>query len=60
MAKQFLNNNGLETFFTKLKEIFATKNAVSEVKESTDPYIFEIDYTVLEFNVDQLVADINE
>jgi hypothetical protein len=60
MAKQFLNKNGLETFFTKLTEIFATKNAVSEVKENTDPYILEIDYTVLEFNVDQLAAGITE
>lgn len=54
--KQFLDSAGLFTFFTQLKELFATKTAVAEVKESTDPYIFDIDYTVLEFNTDLIVS----
>ena len=44
MKKQFLDLTGLNTFLTQLKKLFATKEAVQEVKESTDPYIFEIDY----------------
>ena len=56
MAKQFLDRHGLNTFFEQLKELFATKEAVAEVKTNTDPYIFDIDYTVLEFNTDQLVS----
>lgn len=56
MAKQFLDLTGLATFFTQLKGLFATKEAVAEVKTNTDPYIFDIDYTKLEFNTDQIVS----
>lgn len=56
MAKQFLDKTGLATFLGQLKGLFATKDAVSEVKENTDPYIFDIDYTVLEFNTSQIVS----
>lgn len=57
MAKQFLDSNGLSTFLTQLKGLFATKAGVAEVKESTDPYIFDIDYdTVLKFNTNQIVS----
>lgn len=56
MAKQFLNKTGLSTFLTQLNGLFATKGAVTEVKTATDPYIFDIDYTVLEFNTDQIVS----
>jgi len=55
MAKQFLDQAGLNTFFTQLKNIFATKASVTDVKESTDPYIFDIDYTLLEFNTNQII-----
>lgn len=47
MAKQFLDSAGLATFFAQLKGIFATKASVAEVKESTDPYIFDIDYSAI-------------
>lgn len=57
MAKQFLDSAGLATFFTQLKGLFATKDAVAEVKTNTDPYIFDIDYdTVLKFNTNQIVS----
>ena len=56
MAKQFLDKAGLVTFVAQLKELFATKKAVAEVKESTDPYIFDIDYSVLEFDTDMIVS----
>lgn len=56
MAKQFLDSAGLKTFFAQLKGIFATKVGVVEVKESTDPYIFDIDYTVLEFDTNLIVS----
>lgn len=57
MAKQFLDKTGLATFLSQLNGLFATKNAVAEVKENTDPYIFDIDYdTVLKFNTNQIVS----
>ena len=56
MAKQFLDLTGLATFVEQLSELFATKSAVTEVKVNTDPYIFDIDYTKLEFNTDQIVS----
>ena len=56
MAKKFLDSAGLATFLTQLKDLFATKSAVAEVKANTDPYIFNIDYTKLEFNTDLIVS----
>lgn len=56
MAKQFLDSVGLATFLEQLRGLFATKVAVAEVKTETDPYIFDIDYTVLEFNTDLVVS----
>lgn len=56
MAKQFLDKIGLNTFCEQLKGIFATKVGVTEVKKATDPYIFEIDYSKIAFNVDQIVS----
>ena len=56
MAKQFLDKAGLATFLAQLNGLFATKKDVAEVKENTDPYIFDIDYTVLQFNTNQIVS----
>ena len=56
MAKQFLDSAGLSSFVAQLKELFATKTSVAEVKTSTDPYILDIDYTKLEFNTNQIVS----
>ena len=54
--KQFLDLAGLKTFVKQLPSLFATKDAVAEVKATTDPYIFDIDYTALEFNTDLIVS----
>lgn len=56
MAKQFLDLAGLATFITQLKELFATRAAVGEVKANTDPYIFDIDYNKLKFKTDLIVS----
>ena len=57
MANQFLDDVGLTTFFTQLKNIFAAKKAVAQVKSDTDPYIFDIDYdAVLKFNTGFIVT----
>lgn len=56
MAKQFLDKAGLATFLAQLKGLFATKEAVTELKTNTDPYILDIDYSVLEFNTDLIVS----
>lgn len=57
MAKQFLDLTGLSTFLAQLDELFATKKAVAEVKKNTDPYIFDIDYTVLEFDTNLTINE---
>lgn len=60
MAKQFLDLHGLETFLTQLNGLFATKSAVTEVKDLTDNYIFgtgDIDYFELEFDIDQIILN---
>ena len=58
MAKQFLDKHGLNTFVTQLKEkLFATKEYVAEVKTATDPYILNIDYSILEFDTSWIVSN---
>lgn len=57
MAKQFLDSAGLATFFAQLRGLFATKEAVAEVKTNTDPYILDIDYAVLEFDTALIVSE---
>lgn len=57
MAKQFLSFSGLSTFLTQLESVFAKKERVLEVKESTDPYIFDIDYSILKFNTSYIVSN---
>lgn len=57
MAKQFLDSVGLTTFFTQLKVLFATKQAVDEVKEDTDDYILNIDYeSTLAFDTSEIIG----
>ena len=56
MAKQFLDKTGAATFLAQLKGLFATKAAVTELKTNTDPYIFDIDYSVLEFDTDFIIT----
>lgn len=57
MAKQFLDLTGLNTFLEQLDELFATKKDVADVKKNTDPYIFDIDYTVLEFDTNLIINE---
>lgn len=47
MIKQFLDIIGLTTFFNQLSEMFATKSDTIALKEATDPYIFDIDYSAI-------------
>lgn len=56
MANQFLDKTGLSVFLAQLKGLFATKADTAEVKANTDPYIFNIDYSVLEFDTTELVT----
>ena len=57
MVEQFLDKIGLSTFLTQLEGLFATKKSVADVKEATDPYIFEIDYdNTLKFNTDLIIS----
>ena len=57
MKKQFLDKIGLSTFLVQLEGLFATKTAVADIKEATDPYIFDIDYdNTLKFNTDLIIS----
>jgi hypothetical protein len=58
MAKQFLDLTGVTNFFEQLKGLFATKEAVTEVKESTDEYVFSIDYdNTLAFDTKEIITE---
>lgn len=65
MAKQFLDLAGLSTFFTQLKNIFATPDdvaavtdAVAAVTDATDDYILNIDYeSTLAFDTKEIITD---
>lgn len=55
--KQFLDQIGLEFLLNKLKEKLATKTAVQEakdaaqtVKDDTDMYVTEVDYSQIQFD----------
>ena len=52
----FLDFHGLSTFFDQLKNLFATKSSVNEVKVNTDPFILDIDYSELEFNKELIIS----
>ena len=56
MEFNFLDHLGLTTFLNQLKNLFATKKNVAEVKEKTDPYILDINYTALEFNTNMIIS----
>ena len=58
MAKQFLDLTGVATFLAQLKGLFATKEAVTEVKESTDTYVLSIDYeNTLAFDTQEIITN---
>ena len=44
MLKEFLDMTGLRTFFSQLQNLFATKDNVQTLKDTTDPLILDIDY----------------
>lgn len=54
---KFINSTGIKTLLTKLKAIFASKTAATEIVEETDPLILEIDYeSELSFNTETIVT----
>lgn len=58
MAKQFLDSAGLSTLFSQLKGLFATKEAVTEVKADTDTYVLNIDYeSTLAFDTTEIITE---
>ena len=56
MVKEFLDLTGVSTFLTYLKNIFATKAAVQEVKTNTDIYVTEVDYSQIAFDTSEIVS----
>ena len=50
MSKRFLDLNGLNIFLQELKDLFATKSAVTKVEDDTDLYVTDVDYSQLEFD----------
>lgn len=55
MAKQIVDLAGLTTFVGQLKEVFATKEYMSDVEQNTNTYILNVDYTDLEFDTSEVV-----
>jgi hypothetical protein len=55
MANKFLDKSGLSALLTQLKEIFASSAEVDAAKASTDPLMLSIDYSVLEFDTDEII-----
>jgi hypothetical protein len=63
MANKFIDYEytgdglGLENILTRIKNLFATKAALKRVKDATDPFILSLDYSELEFDVNQIVGN---
>jgi flavoprotein len=58
--KQFLNYAGLSTLLNKLKEKLATKAAVQAVKNDTDMYVTDVDYSQIQFDTSESYETILE
>ena len=56
MGNKFLDKQGLATFLAQSKELFATDDAVTEVKTTTDNYVLNVDYTPLRFDTSEIVS----
>lgn len=56
MIKELLDSFGLKTLLLELAKHIATKKAVAEVKTATDPFILDVDYSMLKFNTDFIVT----
>jgi hypothetical protein len=54
--KQFLDLTGLTAFFTQLKELFATKEAVNTVEQDTNMYVTDVDYAQVEFDKYEIIS----
>lgn len=52
---KFLDITGLQTFVENLRNVFATKDTMSQYKAETDWYLLDIDYSLLEFNKNEIV-----
>jgi len=58
MAKNFLNLNGLTTFFNELKNFFASAADVAEVEDTTETYVLNIDYDAqLKFDTTEIINE---
>jgi hypothetical protein len=60
MDFNFLDFHGLATFKQALCNLFATKDAVTQVEADTNEYITEVDYSHLEFDKNTIIDGQNE
>lgn len=56
MVTKFLDSIGIKTLLNKLKTIFATKKSVNTLKEETDIYVTDVDYTEVAFETSEIVT----
>ena len=56
MAK-YLNDTGLGTFISLIKNAFATKTDVDNYIDETKEYVTEVDYTQIEFDTKECFND---
>ena len=57
MNLEFLDLAGLQVFSKKLETLFATQADVTEARAKTDPYILDVEYSDLAFNIDQIINE---
>ena len=53
----FLDFRGLATFFNGLKNLFATKDSVTQIETDTNMYVIDVDPNLLEFDKDALIEE---
>lgn len=54
---KYLNDTGLGTFISLIKNAFATKTDVDNYIDETKEYVTEVDYTQLEFDTKECFND---
>ena len=54
---KLVKKSNIKILLEKLKNIFATKTNTKKLKDDTDPLILDIDYSLLWFDVNEIVGD---
>jgi hypothetical protein len=58
VATKFLDDTGLEALLYKIKAKLAFKNDVKVVKDDTDKYVTEVDYSQIQFSLTESYEEV--